>query len=638
MKKLYIFLTYALFPYVAFPQYQSKDFTTDVYEQTTSVALDVSVSNADTIITLHQAPVASGMFVSGSLSLANVDDSYVRFILRDDNDIDYLIYEVYPLLTETSRTTFSKIGLETAYLYNVRAQSIRIEAFNAAVSLDSVHYITAQNSQRDMRKAVANRKSQCEYIANKLNDRLVRENGTWRAGVTFISQMTHEEKKGMFGRNVPILYGFDYYKGGIFVMPGFSQSVSESAITRSSDDYVKEWDWRNRHGKNWLTCVKNQSTCHSCSAFSAIGTFESYINLYYNQLINIDLSEQELVSCGPVDCVEGAYMPDVLRRIKSLGAIPEECFEYTATQNYCHNKCLEPFDVFSFAEYSDDYSDSYFQNHSSSYMLEEDSIKRMLFRSPICFGIRPWLHFVVLAGYKQIHSGENYFTSMQNFDTVCFSSDDPLVGHPAWLIKNSIGHEWGENGFGYVALSLADVYGIYKLTGNVTSEIFNDDDIVCEDADGDGYFNWGIGPRPLSCPSWAPMEEDGDDSDCTKGPLDQYGNLLSVDPDEADTIYIDVDDDFTYSTNKYVGRHIKISDEAYLTVSSQLFCCNGVSITIEEGSRLIVRGGEINNVILKPQKGSSIVIEDGGRIRHNKTVNFKIPIGVVLEQRRGIIE
>ena len=114
--------------------------------------------------------------------------------------------------------------------------------------------------------------------------------------------------------------------------------------------------------------------------------------------------------------------------------------------------------------------------------------------------------------------------------------------------------------------------------------------------------------------------------------------MLSVDPDEADTIYVDVDDDVTYSTNKYVGRHIKISDEAYLTVSSQLFCCNGVSITIEEGSRLIVRGGEINNVILKPQKGSSIVIEDDGRIRHNKTVNFKIPIGVVLEQRRGIIE
>ena len=80
-------------------------------------------------------------------------------------------------------------------------------------------------------------------------------------------------------------------------------------------------------------------------------------------------------------------------------------------------------------------------------------------------------------------------------------------------------------------------------------------------------------------------------------------HLLSVDPDEADTIYVDVDDDVTYSTNKYVGRHIKISDEAYLTVSSQLFCCNGVSITIEEGSRLIVRGGEINNVILKPQKG-----------------------------------
>jgi hypothetical protein len=25
-------------------------------------------------------------------------------------------------------------------------------------------------------------------------------------------------------------------------------------------------------------------------------------------------------------------------------------------------------------------------------------------------------------------------------------------------------------------------------------------DIVCEDRDGDGYYYWGIGPKPSNCP------------------------------------------------------------------------------------------------------------------------------------------
>ena len=42
-----------------------------------------------------------------------------------------------------------------------------------------------------------------------------------------------------------------------------------------------------------------------------------------------------------------------------------------------------------------------------------------------------------------------------------------------------------------------------------------DIDIVCEDADGDGYFYWGIKDSTFTLPLWAPQEEDGDDSDAS---------------------------------------------------------------------------------------------------------------------------
>ncbi len=637
MKKLLLFIYGAILPALAFSQYQSKEFTLDDSDVTTSVALGVLVSNADSVIVLHNASRASGLFVSGCANLANDDESYVRITLKDTDCNEYLIYELYPILAESRQCPFSKIGLETAYLDNIQAQSIRIETLNASVTLDSVYYVVPERSSRNMSKAIPNRKAQCEHIANKLNERLISGNKTWRAGVTFVSQMTFEEKKWLMGKKAPVLYGFDYYKGGIFVMPGFSRYVSQNANTRSSDNYVTEWDWRNRHGKNWVTSVKDQDTCASCWAFSALGAFESYINLYYNQLLNLDLSEQEIISLyvNNSNC-DGGYITDALNHICSLGAIYESDFPYVAS-NAPYNPAIDIYDNLKLGNYSGDYYISYKDYHSKSYIEEEDSIKRMLFKSPITFGIDPWWHYAVLVGYKQIQSGEYCFTSESDSITVTISQDNPLVGHPAWLIKNSTGTTWGQNGFGYVAISLSDVYGIHKLFGNVTSQILTDHDIVCEDADGDGYYNWGIKDSTFTLPAWAPTEEDGDDSDCTKGPINAFGKLQ--DTILPETMILDSNDGNAFSNPpyQYIQQHIKICNSAEVTITGHLFCCRGVSITIESGSTLYVEG-EINNVILKPEPGSQIIIENGGRIKHNKDVNFRIPIGVKFEQNYGTIE
>lgn len=43
------------------------------------------------------------------------------------------------------------------------------------------------------------------------------------------------------------------------------------------------------------------------------------------------------------------------------------------------------------------------------------------------------------------------------------------------------------------------------------------------DRDNDGYYWWGIGPRPKNLPASAKLEEDSDDSDASIGPMNQYG-------------------------------------------------------------------------------------------------------------------
>ena len=84
---------------------------------------------------------------------------------------------------------------------------------------------------------------------------------------------------------------------------------------------------------------------------------------------------------------------------------------------------------------------------------------------------------------------------------------------------------------------------------------YNDSNIISRDDDGDGYYTWGIGDRPLSVPEWAPNQQDGDDSDYSKGPVNRYGFLKDNNPDNKDTIFVEADRRADYQLTLSI-RHI----------------------------------------------------------------------------------
>ena len=607
-------------PQLAYPQFLSKSFTLDEKNELNELTVDQTFSK-DIEIPLSIKTAISGLAVSGKSVLENDNDSYIRIILKNDYGHEYLVYENYPMLSDEFVSEFNNIAIETVLLNSINPKSIRIEVHNANVEIRTINFISySTNSKVSEVELFSIQKSQNNYIADKLNKNLKRRKVPWRAAVTSVSMKSYEEKKAMFGGKLPELYGFDYYKGGYFVLPG-SHPIAEKAEANDNgaNQYVSQWDWRNRHGKNWMTSVKWQLNCGSCWAFASLGTMEAYINLYYNQLINYDLSEEELISCTVEGC-GGGTLVNAFNYVKNNGIVSEDCFQYAADSLDCNTKCQNPSEIVSLDSYK---TKTYFPS------IIVDSLKQHLFKSPVALGFWEWSHGMVVAGYKTVEIGDHMVLAniLGESDIVI---DSLYVGETAWLVKNSWGTDWGNDGYAYIITSLVLSHYVYP-DGTIICNNYSDSDIVCEDADGDGYYFWGIGPRPDYCPSWAHSEPDGDDSDINYGPMDEYGFLEQLPCGQT------IKTTTSYTGNQTLSCRLGIVNGGTLTITGTTTMSGNALIRVCEGGTLIIDGGVINDASLVLVPGCTVVLRNGGVINMASGKTFEAPVGAVVNIESGEI-
>lgn len=596
---------------LAYAQYRADIFSLDLSDDVSQRKIGGTFSR-DTTLVFSERSVISGLSISGTVVLDNDNDSYIRVTLVDEYNYEFLVYENYPALSDDLASTFNNVALETVLLDDIAPQYLKITMLKASLRLESVNIST---SKANAKNPASIQKAQTQYIVDRLNTNLRKKNMTWRARVTSLSEMSYSEKKDMYGGIVPQMYGFEHYADGIFVMPG---EYLNSPSPRSSNDYVQEWDWRNRHGKNWMTFVKNQGKCGSCWAHAAVGVLEAYINLYYNQILTKDLSEEELISCTQWGC-GGGYEQSAFNYIKTSGIVNETCFPYVAEEQNCNLKCANP-------------SERIFIEDFGYYTTSEDSMKRQLFRAPITLGIDTWHHSMTLAGYKKITVGSQIYNGNGNYnETISFGSLGSLLGRTAWLVKNSIGTEWGNIGYGYIVVDPCYINGHCYLKGRITSLILSDNDIVCSDADGDGLYFWGVGPKPANCPSWVPDTPDGNDNDINYGALDDYGYLEEL--PEGETIRNRV----TYLSNNTINKRLGIVKYGILTIKGTTTLEEYSQIRVCEGGTLIVDGGTLQNadIILVP--GCTVIIRHNGKINMASGKEFQAPVGAVVNIESGEI-
>lgn len=602
---------------------------------------NVPIQN-DTVITLDYPHNITGLYVSGTAILNHSSNSLVRITLQDDYNTEWLVYELFPLLADSNTVSFSNAAFETSVLDNIKAKRLKVKIINAVLQLTDINTSNQAIASYSLQQSRA-MEAQSNYIINKLNENLEKRNIPWRAGETSVSQMTYEEKKAMFGGEVPNLGGFEYYKGGIFVMPDYELQTEDKGIATTStastskegDPYVKEWDWRNRHGKNWMTSVKFQGGCGSCWAFATLGTLEAYINLYYNQLLDIDLSEQELISCAVTSdgnegntvgkgC-NGGNFQFATDYIRDFGIIDENAFPYIAGNGECSNKSSNPSEQFFITATTWDIL---------WYPQEMNEIKSNLFNAPLSMTIHDWNHDVVLTGFKVFQEGDVISYSSYSTDTI--KAEDPLIGQTALLIKNSYGDWWGEEGYGYIILGDSSTITLNGFSGPITSMNHDNNDIVSMDYDGDGYYFAGINTVPGFIPRY-PGGIDNDDSNDDYALIDSYGNLQRIIPSNLNI------NNYTVSTqyfpyNDYRGfipYNLTIKSGGNFIVKENFKFYKDATVTIEAGGKMTIDGCTLEQADITVKPGGELTLINNGHIILKKGDDMNAEKGSIVNINNG---
>jgi cathepsin L len=181
-------------------------------------------------------------------------------------------------------------------------------------------------------------------------------------------------------------------------------------------------DWRS---KNAVTPVKDQAQCGSCWAFSTTGSMESTVFLATQTLPS--LSEQELVDCagssGNQGC-NGGLMDDAFTWIiKNGGLGSEESYPYTARDGTCKK-------VASVAKISG-YTD----------VKGETDLMSAINMKPVSIAVnaQPWQTY-----RSGVFSGCRTKQLDHGVLLVGYGTDG---SQDYWLIKNSWGASWGEQGY-----------------------------------------------------------------------------------------------------------------------------------------------------------------------------------------------
>lgn len=498
-----------------------------------------------------------------------------KVVAHTDKGKELLIYRdlgKFHRLDEKIR--LQDIAFETA-LYTETIDHIEIVADGCSFTLERVTEGEEKNALRSATDAL-NRKMQfarfkeAHLMANRINEYNKKNNIPWVADVSRFSLCSYQDKKSFWQvsslEEEKMTFGWEYYRGGILVPSTEDLYKYVDFIDEGTGKYVESFDWRNRHGKNWNTPCEDQmnevtslsanKNSYSCWVQGPKSLLESYIKRHTGDPNrNERLSSQQIISCsGGIagsdeakehnrfyelkDSIRGGWTSKAVIYIRDYGVMSWDDLPF----KYIYYPCLEvprnPHKRFKPVRWSNRFNLDIGETDSKK--SRNALMSSLIKHGPISITHRKGKggHVMLLSGWTVVKSGP--FLPSWEANPIQIEENHPLAGKVAWIFKNSVGEDWGYNGYAYLArnkrsshcptsipdsiLPLVSLEKPYIFTRGL--QYFEDGkekplEGICVDEDGDGYYRWGLIGRPNN-PD-IPLEMDGDDSNPALGPMDEYG-------------------------------------------------------------------------------------------------------------------
>ncbi|CAH8620869.1 unnamed protein product [Dicrocoelium dendriticum] len=228
------------------------------------------------------------------------------------------------------------------------------------------------------------------------------------------------------------------------------QPTSSPELLQAIDHLPEEFDWRYPSGgqPSPITPVRDQSSCGSCYAFASAAALEARVRIWSNFTRLPILSPQDVVDCSPYsEGCDGGFPYLIVGKYAEDYGIPEEsCNPYTGVKS---DICPTKRNCSRYYATNYHYLGGYYGACSEHLMKLE-----LVTNGPFPVG------FEVYDDFIHYRSGVYSHTTLKNpltrFDPFEMTNHAVmLVGYgfdkklklPYWIVKNSWGPSWGEDGY-----------------------------------------------------------------------------------------------------------------------------------------------------------------------------------------------